>query len=253
MRGHGGRGAMTFLDDQRPVRWVSANEHAPGDTELWPTSIPAVAQILGTGLDLPAGVTLLVGENGSGKSTIVEAVAMAYGLSPEGGVHERPALDVRDRVRPVALAPAGALAGRVPVGLFPARRDDARASTRTWPTTPARTRATPTSTGSVTGSRSSSCCGPASTRPASTASTSPRPHCPSRRRSRWSARSPTSPRVARRSCARPTRRSWLRFPARTSSRWATGVSARRRTGDLGLVSHWRRYLDEPMRYLRHVL
>jgi predicted ATPase len=28
---------------------------------------------------------LLVGENGSGKSTIVEAVAMAFGLSPEGG------------------------------------------------------------------------------------------------------------------------------------------------------------------------
>ena len=30
-------------------------------------------------------MTLLVGENGSGKSTIVEAVAMAFGLSPEGG------------------------------------------------------------------------------------------------------------------------------------------------------------------------
>jgi predicted ATPase len=30
-------------------------------------------------------VTLLVGENGTGKSTIVEAVAMAFGLSPEGG------------------------------------------------------------------------------------------------------------------------------------------------------------------------
>ena len=30
-------------------------------------------------------MTLLVGENGSGKSTIVEAVAVAFGLSPEGG------------------------------------------------------------------------------------------------------------------------------------------------------------------------
>ena len=30
-------------------------------------------------------MTFLVGENGSGKSTIVEAVATAYGLSPEGG------------------------------------------------------------------------------------------------------------------------------------------------------------------------
>ncbi len=37
------------------------------------------------GLALDKGVTFLVGENGSGKSTIVEAVAMAYGLGAEGG------------------------------------------------------------------------------------------------------------------------------------------------------------------------
>ena len=36
-------------------------------------------------MDLGKGVTFLVGENGSGKSTLVEAVAMAFGLSPEGG------------------------------------------------------------------------------------------------------------------------------------------------------------------------
>jgi len=51
----------------------------------WPATIPAVHQILERGLDLPDGVTLLIGENGSGKSTIVEAVAMAFGLSAEGG------------------------------------------------------------------------------------------------------------------------------------------------------------------------
>ena len=48
-------------------------------------TIPAVAQVGRDGLDLSKGVTFLVGENGSGKSTLVEAVAMAYGLSPEGG------------------------------------------------------------------------------------------------------------------------------------------------------------------------
>jgi predicted ATPase len=49
-----------------------------------------VASLLDEGLDLAGGVTLLVGENGSGKSTIVEAVAAAFGLSPEGGsVHAR--------------------------------------------------------------------------------------------------------------------------------------------------------------------
>nr|WP_243062714.1 AAA family ATPase [Humibacter sp. RRB41] len=48
-------------------------------------TVPAVAQLLDDGLRLPPGVTFLVGENGSGKSTIVEAVATAYGFSPEGG------------------------------------------------------------------------------------------------------------------------------------------------------------------------
>ncbi len=48
-------------------------------------TIPAVAQLARDGLELARGVTFLVGENGSGKSTIVEGVAMAYGLSPEGG------------------------------------------------------------------------------------------------------------------------------------------------------------------------
>ena len=51
----------------------------------WPRTIPAVEQLLAEGLTLEKGVTFLVGENGSGKSTIVEAVAMAFGMSPEGG------------------------------------------------------------------------------------------------------------------------------------------------------------------------
>ncbi|CAN5680594.1 AAA family ATPase [soil metagenome] len=53
-------------------------------------TIPAVEQLAREGLDLAPGVTFLVGENGSGKSTLVEAVAMAFGLSPEGGsTHSR--------------------------------------------------------------------------------------------------------------------------------------------------------------------
>ena len=69
--------------DRRLVRRVMANEHA--ERGRWPATIPAVAQILDEGLDLPPGITLLVGENGTGKSTIVEGVAMAFGLSAEGG------------------------------------------------------------------------------------------------------------------------------------------------------------------------
>jgi predicted ATPase len=77
--------------DRRPVRRVVADAAAPVASLDWPASIPAVAQVLQDGLELTAGVTLLVGENGSGKSTLVEAVAMAFGLAAEGGtrnVHE---------------------------------------------------------------------------------------------------------------------------------------------------------------------
>ena len=50
----------------------------------WPLTLAPVAQLLQEGLDL-GRATVLVGANGSGKSTIVEAVAMAFGLAPEGG------------------------------------------------------------------------------------------------------------------------------------------------------------------------
>jgi predicted ATPase len=79
------RGAGDWVRDRRPVRQVVADQAAPVDSPHWPASIPAVAQLLREGLELPAGVTLLVGENGSGKSTLVEAVAMAFGLAAEGG------------------------------------------------------------------------------------------------------------------------------------------------------------------------
>jgi predicted ATPase len=51
----------------------------------WPLTVPAVEHVVRRGLDLAPGVTFLVGENGSGKSTIVEAVAEAYGMGVEGG------------------------------------------------------------------------------------------------------------------------------------------------------------------------
>jgi predicted ATPase len=71
--------------DQPPVVRVSGDPETTPDASAWPYSIPAVGQVLADGLTLPAGVTFLVGENGSGKSTLVEAIAVAYGLSPEGG------------------------------------------------------------------------------------------------------------------------------------------------------------------------
>lgn len=69
----------------RPIRRIDADPAATIDTDAWWTRIPAVRALLEHGLNLPAGVTFLVGENGSGKSTVVEALAAAHGLNPEGG------------------------------------------------------------------------------------------------------------------------------------------------------------------------
>jgi len=71
--------------DQPPVVRVEADPDRGLPPGEWPADVPAVAQLLHEGLTLPKGVTFLVGENGSGKSTLVEGVAMAYGLGSEGG------------------------------------------------------------------------------------------------------------------------------------------------------------------------
>ncbi|NKQ59384.1 AAA family ATPase [Amycolatopsis sp. K13G38] len=56
------------------------------DTGRYPFTLPAVAHLARSGgLRLGAGVTFLVGENGTGKSTLVEAIAVAAGFNPEGG------------------------------------------------------------------------------------------------------------------------------------------------------------------------
>jgi predicted ATPase len=69
----------------RPIRRVELDPAAEVDRAAWWARIPAVRALLDHGLNIPAGVTFLVGENGSGKSTIVEALAMAHGLNAEGG------------------------------------------------------------------------------------------------------------------------------------------------------------------------
>jgi predicted ATPase len=82
--------------DARPVRAFLPGPDVHVDELVWPASVPAMAQLLREGLELPAGLTVLVGENGSGKSTVVESLAEAYGLNPQGGSALAQLFRVRD-------------------------------------------------------------------------------------------------------------------------------------------------------------
>jgi predicted ATPase len=78
-RDHRRFGPGPFLTGLRPdrSRWGRG----------FPFDVPAMAAV--QALDFGQPVTLLTGENGSGKSTIVEAIAEAIGFAPEGGELER--------------------------------------------------------------------------------------------------------------------------------------------------------------------
>lgn len=66
-----------------PIRRVLA-DRADEPLERWVATLPVVRQVLEEGLDL-GPLNIFVGENGAGKSTLVEAIALAFGMSPEGG------------------------------------------------------------------------------------------------------------------------------------------------------------------------
>ena len=51
--------------------------------DAFPFTIPAIGGLRELSFEHP--VTFLVGENGAGKSTLLEAIAVAWGLNPEGG------------------------------------------------------------------------------------------------------------------------------------------------------------------------
>ncbi len=65
------------------LREVSIRPGADVDPDRYPFGIPAVRE-MGT-LALHPDVTFFVGENGAGKSTMLEAIAVAMGLPAEGG------------------------------------------------------------------------------------------------------------------------------------------------------------------------
>jgi predicted ATPase len=54
------------------------------DPNQFPFCLPSILG-LETNLSFHPKVTFFVGENGAGKSTLIEAIAVSYGLNPEGG------------------------------------------------------------------------------------------------------------------------------------------------------------------------
>jgi predicted ATPase len=65
------------------VRAVELRRDRVPSFDTYPFDLPAVRH-LGR-LELRAPVAILVGENGTGKSTLLEAIAVAVGFNPEGG------------------------------------------------------------------------------------------------------------------------------------------------------------------------
>ncbi len=79
-------GGPFLLSATVPAERVPRVDEGADSPHLYPYSIPAVRALVAPGeLAFHPRVTFLVGENGSGKSTVVEAIAVAAGFNAEGG------------------------------------------------------------------------------------------------------------------------------------------------------------------------
>lgn len=65
------------------IRGISLKRDRIPSFSVYPFRLPAVSALDEVRFSKP--VTFFVGENGSGKSTILEAIASSYGFNPEGG------------------------------------------------------------------------------------------------------------------------------------------------------------------------
>ena len=60
--------------------------NSPIEESSYLSNLPAVKHLIREGkLSFKNNVTFFVGENGTGKSTLIEAIAVAFGFNPEGG------------------------------------------------------------------------------------------------------------------------------------------------------------------------
>ncbi|SDL93289.1 AAA family ATPase [Sediminibacillus halophilus] len=74
---------MKLTNSTQFIKSVTWNGERIPATNRFPFYLPAVRSL--EEVDFHPTITILVGENGMGKSTLLEAVAIAYGFNPEGG------------------------------------------------------------------------------------------------------------------------------------------------------------------------
>lgn len=71
------------MEDKPYLREITLDRDAIESFDEYPFEIPAVREL--DKLEFHPDVTFLVGENGTGKSTLIEAIAIMMGFGPEGG------------------------------------------------------------------------------------------------------------------------------------------------------------------------
>ncbi|MDF2804352.1 MAG: putative ATPase [Anaerocolumna sp.] len=74
---------MDFIECNQYLRSIELKSNDIKSFSKYPYCLPAIKNL--SSLKLHPKVTFIIGENGSGKSTILEAIATAYGFNPEGG------------------------------------------------------------------------------------------------------------------------------------------------------------------------
>ena len=65
------------------LRRIELKRNEISDFERYPFNVPAIKKL--NKLEFHRDVTFLIGENGTGKSTLIEAIALSMGFGPEGG------------------------------------------------------------------------------------------------------------------------------------------------------------------------
>lgn len=74
---------MNLLNAEHYLRSIKLLRDKVADFNQYPFSLPIFRNL--EDLDFHPRVTFIIGENGTGKSTLLEAIAIAWGFNPEGG------------------------------------------------------------------------------------------------------------------------------------------------------------------------